>query len=51
MTLPRFQPRIPSRTSGSTAVSAVFPGHTQTRTGMPSLVTANPMITCGRSER
>ncbi len=50
-TRPSFQSRIPSRTSGSTLVSLVFPGQDQTRTQMPSLVTASPMTTWARSGR
>ena len=34
-----------------TVWSLVLPGHTHTRTGIPSLVTARPITTCGRSGR
>ncbi len=51
-TRPSFQSRIPSRTSGSTETSVVFPGcQHQQRAGIPSLLTAGPMTTCGRSGR
>ena len=43
--------RRPSLTSGSTELSLVLPGHTQHRTGIPSLVTASPITIWGRSVR
>ena len=50
-TRPSFQSRIPPRNPGSTVTSEVLPGQHHTRTGIPSRVTAKPMITCGRSGR
>src|SRR5215218_4839085 len=49
--LPRRRPARSSLTSEITAWSAVLPGQTQTRTGIPVRVTARPTTTWGRSGR
>ena len=51
MTFPRVQSRMSALTWRISAESAVFPGQHQTRTGMPSRVTAIPITICGRSSR
>jgi len=50
-TRPSFQVRRSSFTCSSTDWSFVLPGQHQTRTGIPSRVTARPITTCGRSSR
>ncbi len=44
---PRFQPRTLARTLVTVVTSAVLPGSTQLRTGMPSRVTSKATNTCG----
>ncbi len=50
-TRPSFQARRSSLTCRMRAWSAVLPGRVQNQIGIPSLVTANPMTTWGRSDR
>ena len=51
MTLPGTQSRMSVLTCRISAESDVLPGQDQTRTGMPSRVTAMPITICGRSSR
>jgi len=51
MTFDRHQSRMSSFTCRISAESLVSPGQHQTLTGIPSLVTAIPMTTWGRSSR
>jgi hypothetical protein len=47
MARPKSQPRRSVRTCSTVDTSAVLPGSTQLRTGMPSRVTARATKTCG----
>ena len=51
MIFPSTQSRMSVLTCRISAESDVFPGQHQTRTGMPSRVTAMPITICGRSSR
>jgi hypothetical protein len=51
ITRPSFHSLRSRLTSSTTFTSAVFPGHTQHLTGMPSRVTAKPITTCARFGR
>ena len=51
MTFDRVHSRRSALTWRISPESAVFPGQDQTRTGIPSRVTAMPTMTCGRSSR